>query len=738
MKHKINILGTIILFLTLSFSCVDDTTQLFNVEKPESVAQKEYLNDYDALKTYISNSAGPNFKLGAGVTVSDYINEGLTYRAINSNFDRVTAGNAMKYGSVVGDDGSMNFGPVVQFVSAAKAAGTEIYGHTLLWHAQQNKKYLESIIADKEIEIDPEDANNCLQVTTPQANANIWDWQLNYILAAPLAQGVEYTLKMRVKASETCTVAFWRYDGEATDYGPDISFGENFSDASITFTPSMNATTLQFCFGTFEGDLYFDDMVLTATGSEENLIANGNFDDDVLTGWEKPGWHAYNFKVAPVAAGPATWWTNLVNNSDVEGSDLSSFFATEKTDGPKPATIGAPGTGADGVGRAIVVESGDNPVNPWDTQFFVKVPYEFTTSEPYRFSMKIRADKPAAAESQAHKNPGDYLHNEMVGKPNFTTEWQEYSYSGMISGEQEGMSTIAFNLSVFGETNTYYFDDIVWEIEESGNKIPLTPEEKADTLTYALDQWIQGMMTATDGYVLAWDVVNEALIGEDKDGDGKYDLRSAEHASETELANDFYWGDYLGDEYVRLAVKFARQYGPSDIKLFVNDFNLESDWDDNQKLKSLIKWIEHWEDDGVTVIDGIGTQMHVSCYMNPDIQASKEDHVVKMFELMAATGKLVVVTELDMGLVDENGDKVLTVDATDEQLQAMSDYYKFIVQKYLEIIPASQQAGITHWCPTDSPADSSWRGGEPVGLWTERFSTRKHTYAGFADGLSGN
>ncbi|NLD23810.1 MAG: glycosyl hydrolase family 10, partial [Bacteroidales bacterium] len=95
-------------------------------------------------------------------------------------------------------------------------------------------------------------------------------------------------------------------------------------------------------------------------------------------------------------------------------------------------------------------------------------------------------------------------------------------------------------------------------------------------------------------------------------------------------------------------------------------------------------------------------------------------------------------TELDMGLVDENSDKVLTVNATDEQLQAMSDYYKFIVQKYLEIIPASQQAGITHWCPTDSPADSSWRGGEPVGLWTEKFSTRKHTYAGFADGLSGN
>ena len=29
---------------------------------------------------------------------------------------------------------------------------------------------------------------------------------------------------------------------------------------------------------------------------------------------------------------------------------------------------------------------------------------------------------------------------------------------------------------------------------------------------------------ATDGYVTSWDVVNEALSGADKDGDGKFDL----------------------------------------------------------------------------------------------------------------------------------------------------------------------------------------------------------------------
>ena len=735
MRHKINALGVSIMLLVLAGSCVDDTDLEYDVQKPESIQQVEYLNDYDALKTYVDRSVNPDFKLGAGVTASKYSELGLDYRVMNSNFDEITAGNAMKYGSVVQDDGSMDFAQVVQFVGAAKEANTEIYGHTLVWHAQQNKEYLESIIADQEIEIDPNDANNALHISTSEAKANIWDWQLNYVLPTPLTQGVEYTLKMRAKASEAYTVAFWRYDGSTTDYGPDFSVGDSWGDVSITFTPSMNATTLQFCFGTFAGDLYFDDMELTAAGSEENLIENGAFDDEILTGWEKPGWHAYTFEVAPVAAGPATWWTNLVTNSDVESDDLSSFKATESTVGPNDATIGAPGTGADGVGRAIVVQSGDNPTNPWDTQFFVTVPHEFSEGEKYRFSMKIRAEKPAPSESQAHAQPGQYLHWSMVGSPNFTTEWQEYSNSGTILAEQDGMSTIAFNLAVFDEANTYYFDDIYFEIEESGNKIPLTDEEKADTLTYALDKWIAGMMEATDGYVKSWDVVNEPISGADNDGDGYYDLQSADTG---DPENNFYWQDYLGDNYVRTAVELAREYGPDDMKLFVNDYNLESDWDDNQKLKSLIHWIEQWESDGETVIDGIGTQMHVSYHMNPETQASKEEHIVQMYELLAETGKLVKITELDMGLVDENGDAVMIDDGvTQEQHMAMAEFYNFIIRKYFEIIPANQRYGIAHWSPADPPSSSSWRGGEPIGLWTEDFDYRKHTYAGFAEGLAG-
>lgn len=714
------------LFLILANSCVDDTIQLLNVEKPASIEQLEYLNDYDELKTYIDRSAYPNFKLGAGVTVSDYIKQGLTYRVINSNFDRVTAGNAMKYGSVVKDDGSMDFGQVVQFVNVAKAAGIEIYGHTLLWHAQQNNKYLNKIIADKEIEVDPD------------ATLDVEDKVTDF---STMTEFPFYVMGYKPDIVDGVLVSnfpgeWYQYfvvDGISTDPSKEYkvtamirsskegSFNVQMGNWGATFEKPIRVTTEWE-----EQSVTFNTLT---TESSFVVFQPGTFDGEIQIKW---------VRVSHSEAPSISWWTSVINNGDLEGDDLSNFFATEKTDGPKTATLGAPGTGADGVGRAIVVQSGDNPTNPWDTQFFVKANRYFEEGDRMRFSMKYRAEKEAGSESQAHKEPGGYLHYEMVGSPVFTPEWKEHVWVGTVNANQAGMNTIAFNLAVLGEANTYYFDDITWEIEEAGNKIPLTPEEKADTLTWALDQWIEGMMTATDGYVLAWDLANEVVSGADTDGDGIYDLWSAENVSEEDAKNNFYWRDYLGDDFIRIAVASARKHGPEGLQLFINDYNLESDWDNNQKLESLIKWIERWESDGVTVIDGIGTQMHVSCYMDPEIQARKEAHVVRMFELMAATGKLVVVTELDMGLVDEDGVSVLTSDVTEEQHKAMSDYYKFIVKKYLEIIPPSQQAGITHWCPADSPAESSWRGGEPVGLWTEGFQTRKHTYAGFADGLSGN
>lgn len=748
MKHIMKNTGTLIAVAALMSACVDNELPDFAVEKPTSIAQLEYLNDYNNLKSYVDRSANPNFKLGLALAAGDYAAQGLVYRLANTNFDEVTAGNEMKYASCVSDDGTMNFSTVTSFVENTKAAGITIYGHTLAWHSQQNNKYLNSLIANKVIPVDPSTANHYL-LLHQDTKANPWDGQVYYTLSENLSKGTEYTLSFKAKASATFNFQFWimRQSGSDVTVNGGTAIAPNWTDYSFTFTPADDDwNTIKLVAGELAGDFCLDDLKLVATDSDVNLIQNGDFEKDDLTKWTKYSWHAITYVIqADSNGGSSNYWETLVSNGDAEGSDVSCFYSTEpSTGGPKGVTIGESGTGADGSGHAFIVKSENNPVNTWDTQFFIRANTVLKAGDVCKLSMKYKADKPAGSESQAHAEPGAYIHYDMGVSLNFTTDWQTYEKEFTISESQagtSGMQTIAWNLAVLGEANTYYFDDIDFSIQRQAEGLPQTPEEKKDTLTWAMDNWIKGMMEATGGYVTSWDAVNEAVSGVDADGDGYYDLQSA---SNGDPANNFYWQDYLGDEdYARIVVAKAREhfaaYGgnPSDLKLFINDYNLESWWDGNKKAKSLVHWIETWESDGVTKIDGIGTQMHVSYILNEADQKAQEDAIVNMFQILAASGKLIKISELDMGIVENAfGTGIKTEDVTFEQQQKMAEFYSFIIRKYFEIIPAAQRYGITQWCATDSPADSGWRGGEPVGLWDLNYN-RKPAYGGFADGLQG-
>ena len=284
------------------------------------------------------------------------------------------------------------------------------------------------------------------------------------------------------------------------------------------------------------------------------------------------------------------------------------------------------------------------------------------------------------------------------------------------------------------------------------NSIPLTPKEKSDTLTWAMNKWISGMMQATGGKVKAWDLINEAISG-GGNVNGFYALQT--EATSEHNPQDFYWQDYFTPEmYGPIVEKAARDAyaavegtNPADLKLFINDYNLESDWDDNKKVKSLKYWIEVWEKKGQelgwnTKIDGIGSQMHISYYENPQTLESKKKGIQNMLKIMAETGKLVRISELDMGYVDADGKDVTTaqleklpIEERVAKEKAMAEHYKWIIEQYFKIVPVSQQYGICQWCLTDSPTDSGWRPGQPVGLWNLNYQ-RKPAYGSFADGLA--
>lgn len=703
--------------------CTDfiDNTD-YPVDKPENIAQYEYLNSYGTLKSYLDANRhksdvaiNPGFLLGTGVNADDYLKKTDVYLLTNSNFDQVTTGNAMKYSSIVNDKGEMDFGKVRDFVSAATEAGLEVYGHTLCWHEQQTVKWLNSLIKDKELEVDPNEKvekedyvmdystvssynfwapdevkpnitinEGCFELVNAAATDN---WKIQYHVAdgLPIEKGKSYRLKVMARGTGEGTM-----EGKVGDWGGGsnvrVSFGTEWEEQVIDFTSATDGGFVLLQSGQFVGTIQIKYVKITHLET-------------------------------PAISIPVPMWE-------------PDFATIEDKDN---AIMGWGNNSTRKIVNDILELTNPSAANPWDAQAGKDFDKPLEVGTKYFLKVKIKGSV-AGSISAGLQNPDGYKGCGDFSAIPLTTDWEEVVVSTTCTGE----NALRFLFSYGAYVGTIYIQELSFYYEKSANSIPLTPEEKAEVLTNEMERWVKGMMEATKGSVKAWDVVNEPLSG---GGGWPYPMQSAATASD-DTSNRFYWQDYLGDNYVRVPIKFARKYfaenggNPADLKLFINDYNLESDWDDNGKAKSLVEWITRWESDGETVIDGIGTQMHVSYYMNPQTQASKEEHIVKMFEILAASGKLIRITELDMGICDAEGQKILTKDVTFEQHKAMADFYKFIVEKYFEIIPVDQQYGICAWAQTDSPEGSGWRPGEPIGLWDQNFN-RKPAYGGFCDGLAG-
>ena len=733
MKLKNINLGLGLMALLALSSCADDKFSEYRTDMTKNLKEYQYLNNYEPLKKYVEDmkAAGkcnPNFKLGIALEAAEFNKQALVYCLAGSNFNEMTAGNAMKMASCVKDDGSMDFSLVKEFVKNAKDADMTIYGHTLAWHSQAANKYLKNLIKDKELPPDPNGGNKYLEIACGEAGANKWDKQISYVLPKALVKGQSYVMTVKVKASDGGTFAAWPI-WEASDnknewggsndvqYLADYDITNDYSTLTWEFTANFPIDKLQFVFGNVGGTISCDDFKLTKAGSDENLIENGDFAKESARGWNPTG---CTIKVASAAA--AVEVEQLVHEQTYKDGPFP-FYAM----GCEPPVVN---------GAIHFVPTGD-----W-SQFFVMPSSNNTLSEEgnYVVYLDLSASKDASGVELTMQNGWDANSNQQI-----TVKVPVFAGRHTVKLPMPNIAGGNYDIILKPQKADATLDVHsvkVYQVKNL-NSIPLTDKEKKNVLTTAMGTWIDGMMEATDGYVTSWDVVNEALSGADKDGDGKFDLQSAKrgNVSADDAKNNFYWQDYLGDiDYVRTAVADARKSfaahngDPEKLKLFINDYNLESDGDDNGKLRSLIQWIKDWEADGVTKIDGIASQMHISCYADPVKQESVKKHIVKMLELMKESKKLCKISELDMGYVDAAGKDVTYDQMTEEQHKEMRDLYTFVLQKYFEIIPIDKQYGITQWCATDSPKDSGWRPGLATGLWDLNY-LRKHTYAGFAVGL---
>lgn len=715
-------------------SCADWDDWKYDVEKPQTIAQYEYLNDYAPLKEYLDRGAHPGFKVSAALGVDEFNQQGPLFRLAAHNFDEIVAGNAMKMASCVNDQGVMDFSKVSSFVSAAEDAGLTVYGHTLAWHAQQPSKYLNELIKDKELP--PAEENPGLIITAGDPKADTWEYEIYYDLDKPLQAGKTYEISLNVRGTNPGTIDFWpgKKDGSDTQYGAgSFTVAESAIDNSFSFTPNADIDRMRFCFGKIGGTLYFDNFVLKEKGSDHNLVVNSTFDENDISHWTKVSWVDVNYKIGNVAgAGAVEIPVSVGHLTFDDGQNLG-------------------GWGMDNTPKIVngVCEVGNNAAkeNPWNAQVCYEPGFAFENGKTYHLKMKIKGSV-AGEFGAGFQNPEGYQGCGDFPTINVTTDWKEVDVTTTCNGD----NALRLLLNIGKYPGTLYIDDFEVYYTKSSDGIPLTPQEKSDTLTWAMNKWISGMMQATGGKVKAWDLINEAVSG-GGNVNGYYALQT--EATSEHNPQDFYWQDYFTPEmYGPIVEKAARDAyaavegtNPEDLKLFINDYNLESDWDDNKKVKSLVYWIGVWEKKGQelgwnTKIDGIGSQMHISYYENPQTLESKKKAIQNMLKIMAETGKLVRISEIDMGYVDKDGKDVTTaqleklpIEERVAKEKAMAEHYKWIIEQYFKIVPVSQQYGICQWCLTDSPTDSGWRPGQPVGLWNLNYQ-RKPAYGGFADGLA--
>jgi endo-1,4-beta-xylanase len=732
--NNLKIFSIVALAGFMAFGCDDqkmeweemDANKKINIsEIPLQLAEKIAM--YDVLKSYT------DLNLGIGVDLTAYL-ENETYRDIvNANFDEVIIGYHMKHGPMVSSSGAINFTSVDEFIAMAKSAGLTTYGHTLVWHQNQNASYLNGLIAPEVIagpagtnlldlsglkdgtftawnRANPGDgievaagegltaSASAVKLTSGASSANAWSLQLS-TPSIPVVEGHTYEVSFFIKSDKPGKgrISFsgleniypwkdWMNTGSGTEAFETTS---TWQQVKFTVDDFTGATfNMSFDLGYLPGVTYYMDIdniiVVDLDGepAEVNLVSNGDFKTGDLTNWN----------IANAGAG-------------IEISNTESF------------------TG----GSSVKMVASETSSSAWNLQLRSNA-ISATQGKDYILTFFVKADQAGRGRVSFPGLSNEYPYNDWPSTGgdwteyfDVTTSWQMFTakLSNLTFKEGENSFKLSFDFGYLKNV-TYYLDDIkVVEVVanapaqasvlKSATIIHKTDEEKAEIIGEAMDTWIKAMMERYKNDVKAWDVVNEPMLENGTLRDGNV----------AEPANDeFYWQKYLGKDYAVTAFKLAAQYGNANDILFINDYNLEHSL---AKCDGIIEYTKYIESQGARV-DGIGTQMHIS------IDSNKEN-IVSMFEKLAASGKLIKVTELDI--------KVNTDSPSLDHYTRQAEMYKFVVDKYLQIIPPVQQYGIAVWGVSDHPDEHVyWIPDDAPNLWDANY-TRKIAYKYFADALAG-
>lgn len=423
------------------------------------------------------------------------------------------------------------------------------------------------------------------------------------------------------------------------------------------------------------------------------------------------------------------------------------------------------GAGKDGSAALVLKNKGDG--NAWEAQCAYTFDDALQAGKEYIIQFYAKSTSTAGELQFQYQNGTTYQSQGGYNTFSVGKDWTKCEYE--FTPTPEDANRIIFNFGKVGAT--YYVDNIKFGLAKdqgstAGAKQTIfrargkqhraasksyyvlkTPAEKQAALEGAMEAWVSGVanhLKEKGVTPYGYDVVNEPIAdgsnkfrGLDEGIFGSDDDAAPEETVADGLSlnwgnNHWYWGYYVPDYHVK-AFQLARKYLPAETKLFVNDYNLETS---PKKLEALVKFVNDIDTkNGSPIVDGIGTQMHVTLSCSDDATKNAEniaalkEKVDAMFQTMAATGKLVRVTELDISLG--------TGSPSANQYKAQSDCYQMIVESYKANVPAAQQSGITIWSLSDNEAEHEyWLKGQVPNLFDKDYK-RKWAYKGFCDGIAG-
>ncbi len=716
---------------------------------------QEQINNYDYLKNYVKqyqSRVGANFILGLGMGWQGYMDDDIYRRVADENFQMYTPGNAMKQGVMVKNDGSIDFTTVDKFLTMIPA-DAKLYGHNFIWHTQQNAKYLKGLIAPTRVveseggiaNILPGDASDFNGGTTGgwdswgsnkqdagvatgegvddsnalrlknKGDGNAWEAQCAYTFNEPLKKDVTYVIKFQARVEAGSGEIQFQYQNSTT-YGSQggyttFTIGSDWTtcEREFTITDYDDVDRILINYGKV-GGTYFIDNIEFGEKQEDpmtNILAG---DDSDFEGGTKGKW--------------GNWGNSSVTAVSEKGQGHSSDYCVVLTN---------PSEGSD----------------YYVAQFAYTFDEELEVGQTYIMQFYAKADLAGASVQFQTQNSTSYAGEGYKGLE-VGTDWTLVEHEYTCS--KEGMNRILINFGKFA-TNVY-IDDVKFGVKKAANKatkityVLKSADEKKAILDNAMEQWIKGVFEHINGDTrfVGWDVINEAIA----DGGGRrgldgvfggswteddvtyYDKQPTE--TETDGLNlnwslaagnqHFYWGYYMGMDYAVKAFEYSRKYadanGLTDLKLFYNDYNLETS---PSKLAEVIEFVKDIDAAaGKPIVDGIGTQMHVqSGLARADIDA--------MFKTLAATGKLIRVTELDVA--------VNTASPSAAELEKQAKTYQDIFESYIENVPEAQRHGITIWTLSDAADEHEfWLNGDAPNLFTADLE-RKWAYKGVCDGIAG-